>query len=116
MDNKPDTMSMKDWLIRNMSTKMNIPERIIEAVINHQMYSARSALDTCNSMEFGGWGKFYFNQNKAKYKMIKLEKQKAQWEKTLNGEKTTERYKKSLEFKIGIITQQINELKPKLND
>lgn len=113
---RPETMSMKDWLIRNMSTKMNIPERIIEEVINHQMISARAALETCNSIEFGGWGKFYFNQNKAKCKMVKLEKLKEHWEKKLNSEEIEERYKKSSVFKIDVISKEIEILKLKIHD
>jgi nucleoid DNA-binding protein len=65
---KPQTMSIKDWLIRNMSVEKGISEKVIEAVISHEMQGAREALDTCNSIEFSGWGKMMFNMRKAKKK------------------------------------------------
>lgn len=65
-------MSIKDWLIRNISTKNSIPERTIELVINHQFESAHKALITCKTLEFSGWAKFYFNEKKAKKRMKAL--------------------------------------------
>ena len=70
---KPVSLTIKAFLIRNMSVAMRIQERVIETVINHQMDSALLAMNTCNSLEFSGWGKFYFNLSKARKKLEKLE-------------------------------------------
>ena len=70
---KPQSMSIKDWLIRNISTKQSIPERTIELVVNHQFEGAHKALVNCYTLEFSGWAKFYFNKKKA---VKKLEQQK----------------------------------------
>ena len=61
---KPINLSIKDWIIRNMSVEKVIPEKVIEAVINHEFSGAREALDTCNSIEFAGLGKFVLNIGK----------------------------------------------------
>ena len=61
IDNKPISMSMKDYLIRVQSVKAMMSEKIIEAVVNHQFQSASLAMRTNNSIELSGFGKFYFN-------------------------------------------------------
>ena len=74
---KPVSLSMKAWIIRNMSVKNSIQENVIETVINHQFESALAALETCNSLEFSGFGKIFFNVNKA-YKDILKNKSHAE--------------------------------------
>lgn len=63
---------MKAWLIRNMSVKMQVQESVIETVVNHQFESAYAALEKCSSLEFSGFGKFFFNRPKAEKKLITL--------------------------------------------
>lgn len=113
---KPQTLSVKDWLIRNLSVKTNTQERIIEAVINHQMACAREALDTCNSIEFSGFGKFYFNLHKAKLKTEKLQRMIDACEKTLATENVHPRKRLSHEMKVKVFREQLNYLKSKLHD
>jgi nucleoid DNA-binding protein len=73
-NDKPVSLSIKQFIIRNMSVKMNIQERTLETVINHQFESALNSLDTCNSLEFSGFGKIFFNRKKAIRKIEKLER------------------------------------------
>ena len=76
IDNKPNSMSMKDYLIRVQSVKAMTSEKTIEAVINHQFQSASLAMRTNNSVELSGFGKFYFNTKKAIKRLAVLETKK----------------------------------------
>ena len=110
---KPITLSIKDWLIRNMSIKIMVPERTIECVVNHQFNSAYEALNKYYSLEFSGFGKFYFNRKKAGYKMKKYLDIKEGYEKMLSSPSLTEQAKHSLELKMNSITRDIETLKLK---
>lgn len=113
---KPVTLSVKEWLIRNMSVKSNVPERIIESVINHQMNSAYDALTHCDSLEFSGFGKFYFNRKKAKYRMEKFMSQKEAFERIIMDETVSPQKRHSAELKLLTALQNIDALKPKMNE
>lgn len=69
---KPVSLSVKEWIIRNMSVKMGVSERIIELVINNQFEGAIKAMNTCDTLEFAGFGKFYFNRKKAEKKLQRM--------------------------------------------
>lgn len=97
-----------------MSVKTMTPERIIEAVINHEFESAQEAMKTCNSIEFSGFGKFCFRKKKAGYKMEKYLVIKASYERQLLDESLTEQKRKTLEIKLASVIKDINLLKPKL--
>jgi hypothetical protein len=89
---RPQSMSIKDWLIRNMSVEMMVSEKIIEAVISHEMAGARGALDTCNSIEISGFGKMCFNMRKARKKCGKYRAMVKNIENTLaKGELTPQK-------------------------
>ena len=76
IDNKPASMSMKDYLIRVLAVKAMMSEKTIEAVVNHQFQSASLAMKTNNSIELSGFGKFYFNMKKAIKRLAFLETKK----------------------------------------
>lgn len=83
MDNKPASMSMKDYLIRVQSVKMMIGEKVIETIVNHQFTSMAQAMRNNNSVELSGFGKFYFNTKKAIKRLVFLEKKKKDLENTI---------------------------------
>lgn len=86
IDNKPRSMSMKDYLVRVMAVKMMISEKTIESVINHQFQSMSSAMKDNNSVELSGFGKFYFNNKKALKRLEQLRSKKEAFEKLLLDE------------------------------
>jgi nucleoid DNA-binding protein len=55
----------KELLIKKIASKLMMAEKTIETVINHQFISANSAMDTNQSIEISGFGKFMFNEKKA---------------------------------------------------
>jgi nucleoid DNA-binding protein len=108
------SLSVKDWIIRKLAPKMLISEKTIEAVVNHQFQEANQALRKHKSLEISGFGKFFFNEGKAKKQMAKFESQKALFEKLLQNETLTEQRKKSLELKVQIAQDNIRDLKPRM--
>lgn len=112
---KPVSLSMKAWIIRNMSVRIGVQENIIETVVNHQFESAYVALETCNTMEFSGFGRFLFNVPKAHKKLESLKCQLSEYYKILDDENTIENKRSVIELKVEIITKSINYLNRKLN-
>lgn len=111
---KPTTLSVKDWIIRNMSTEMSIQERIIHAVIDHQFNSARLAMDTGTSIEFSGFGKFMFNRKRAVTKYLKFLHMKEGMEYIINDEKTDDKKRGYTQFKLGFLLGDIKLLERKI--
>lgn len=111
---KPKSLSVKEYLIRKMSIKLNTPEKVIDAVITHQFQSATLALATQNSVEISGFGKLLFNEKKAHKKMEKLLSQKEVFERISNDETLSERKRASASLKLKNTLETIDSLKPKL--
>lgn len=114
--NKPVSVSVKEYIIRKLSMKVMIPEKIVDVVISHQFNEALNALSKHNSVEIAGFGKFYFNEKKAKYKMEKFVAQKELFEKMMNDESLTERKRASAKYKYETAVKNIEDLKPKINE
>jgi nucleoid DNA-binding protein len=113
---KPKSLSLKDFIIRKMSIKMNMPEKILDSVISHQFQSANNALYTANSIEIAGFGKFLFNQKKAEKHFQRMLEQKGVLEATLANENVSEQKKHSARLKLDSLLKAIDILKPKIND
>lgn len=116
IDNKPNSMSMKDYLIRVQSVKAMTSEKTIEAVINHQFQSASLAMRTNNSVELSGFGKFYFNTKKAIKRLIVLETKKLNLENIIASPESSEAklikahtYLKNVIIDIEYIKSKTNE-------
>lgn len=108
--NKPKSMSHKEYLVRALSVKLAMSEKLIETVINHQFQSANEAMDVNHSLELSGFGRILFNNKKAIKKLAALE---AKLEKANNQLNTTTDPKK-LQDAIEVLEKQIRLLKPKI--
>lgn len=75
MKDKPTWMSDKDWMVKKLSVEMKLSEALVERVIKHQADSIISAMQTNNSVEMSGFGKFIFNSNKAQRKLNRMDGQ-----------------------------------------
>lgn len=63
---KPETMTVKEWLIKSLSISLKKDEAIVKAIISYQFEGINNALSDDNkSVEIAGFGKFLFNVNKA---------------------------------------------------
>jgi len=108
---KPLSMSVKDYIVRKLAVKMMISEKTIETVVNHQFQSANEAMDLNNSIEISGFGKLFFNVNKANKKMEKLNAKKLAMERIINDVNTSEQKRKSSIVTLDKTLVQINQLK-----
>jgi nucleoid DNA-binding protein len=110
---KPISMSVKDYLVRTLAVKMMISEKMIETVINHQFQSANEAMDTNNSIEISGFGKFYFNEKKAKKRLEDLTRKKNLMLEFIASAETSEQKKRSSQVTLEKTEALINLLKSK---
>lgn len=110
---KPISMSVKDYLVRTLAVKMMISEKMIETVINHQFQSANEAMDTNNSIEIAGFGKFYFNGKKATKRLESLNNKKNLMEEFITSPSTSEQKKRSSQVTLDKTEALIHLLKSK---
>jgi nucleoid DNA-binding protein len=112
---KPISMSVKDYLIRTLAVKMLKSEKLIETVVNHQFQSANEAMDTNNSLEIAGFGKFYFNEKKAKKRLAALYSKKEAMERYVADETLSEQRRRTSKVTLEKTEALINLLKNKVN-
>jgi nucleoid DNA-binding protein len=111
---KPISMSVKDYLVRTLAVKMMVSEKMIETVVNHQFQSANEAMDTNNSIEISGFGKFYFNEKKAKKRLEDLTRKKNLMLEFIASAETSEQKKRSSQVTLEKTEALINLLKSKI--
>lgn len=87
---RPVTMSVKEFLVRKLSTELLIDERIIMVIIAHQFDTAMDALKHNRSVELPGFGKFLFKDGVAQRASRKKYTKKKYLEKILENS-TSER-------------------------
>ena len=112
---KPQSMSMKEWIIKKMAISMVVSEKIIDSVVTHQFDSANDAVNMYKSVEISGFGKFYFNDKKALAQYNKFLGIKSTYEKMML-EDMTDVKRNALELKMKIIESSIKSLKPKIDE
>lgn len=112
---KPQSLSVKDYLIRKMAISLMVHEKTIDAVISHQFNEANLAMRTNDSVELSGFGKFLFNKKKAIKKMEKLLSKKKWFENSLNTELTEKQRSRAITI-LESVNNNIEFLKPKLYD
>ena len=113
---KPTSMSVKEWIIKKMAINLVVSEKIIDQVITHQFDSANDALNTNDSVEISGFGKFLFNTKKADTKYRKLLQIRQAYENTLADTSITDKKRHSTELRMITVLNDIKILKPKINE
>jgi nucleoid DNA-binding protein len=68
------SVDIKNLLVRTTAVKLSIHEKLVEKVVDYQFKSANEAMGNNHSVELCGFGKFVFNNNKAKKKLVSLQK------------------------------------------
>lgn len=109
-------LPIKDWIIKNISVEKKIPEKLIQTIITHQVETANKQLRKVHSVEFSGFGKFIFNERKAVHKLNKMEDIKRRLENMLLDETLILKKRRSAEYKLKVITKDIEELKMVMNN
>ena len=116
IDNKPNSMSMKDYLIRVLAVKAMTSEKIIEAVINHQFQSASLAMRTNHSIELSGFGKFYFNTKKAVKRLVSLERKRDDLQNIVDASEASEAKLNKAHTYLKNVLLDIEYIKSKTNE
>jgi hypothetical protein len=112
--NKPNTMSVKEYIIKRMSISLVVSEKVIDQVVQHQFDSANDALNTNDTVEISGFGKFFFNTKKANTHYNKLLEMNQAYENILADPSTTEKRRHSTEQRMITVLNDIKMLKPKI--
>jgi len=112
--NKPESMSIKEWIIKNISRKLMIPEKTINVVITHQFDSANEALKNKNSVELYEFGKFLFKEKRAKYFLKKVYSKKEVFTNIMNDENVSETKRRSASIKLEEALRHIKDIELKL--
>lgn len=114
---KPISMSVKDYLIRVMSLRTNIPVKTIEAVVKHQMDTINQAIqkDDVFTVEISGFGKWIFNHKKAQKKLEKNYSKEKFFSEALEKPNLSDRQRESLTLKLENTRKWIEGIKPKID-
>jgi DNA-directed RNA polymerase specialized sigma54-like protein len=106
-------MSVREWLVRTLSQRDNIPQTIIASVVAHQYDEASTAMNDNNSIEISGFGKFYFNERRAEKEMVKLLSRKKDTEQVLSDKEISDKKRYSYTRRLDNIDKLIELLKTK---
>lgn len=114
---KPISTSVRDYLIKKMSVRMNIPSKIIEAIVAHQMEGINKAIQSDNkfSVEISGFGKWVFNHKKALKKFEKNLSKERVFLKLLENPDLTDRQRASYTLKLENTRKWMEGIKPKID-
>lgn len=110
---KPINMPVKEYLMRVMSLRANIPLKVIETVVEHQFSSAHEAMKNHKSLEISGFCKFIYNQKKAEKILEKNYSKKKTFEEILQRD-LTEAKRKSVELKLANTIKYIEDEEPRV--
>jgi len=113
---KPSTMTVKEWIIKRMSINIIVSEKVIDQVITHQFDSANDALNTNDSLEISGFGKFLFNTKKANTRYAKLLSMKQSYDNILADPSISDKKRHSTELRMQTVLTDIKILKPKIHE
>ena len=113
---KPQSLSMREYLVRKLAPKLLMSEKVIDAVIVHQFSEANAAMHTNDSVEISGFGKFFFNKKKAAKKLGGLIVKEKKLLDMLESGTLTEAKKQSATTTLTNNKLSIETIKSKLND
>lgn len=113
---KPQSLSMREYLVRKLAPKLMMSEKVIDAVVVHQFTEASNAMLSNNSVEISGFGKFMFNTKKAKKKMEKLNKKIEFFSELLKQEDLSDAKKQYINTTLNTTNDSLNSIKVKIND
>jgi len=75
MEQKPNSMSHRDWFVKQLAKKLDINFDIVDEVIKHQFESVVSATQRNKSVEISGLGTLKWNDKAAQRKLDSMDAQ-----------------------------------------
>lgn len=107
-------MTLKEYLVKKLSQKLNVSERVIDTIITNQFQSAFQATSHHNTIELSGFGKFTFNQTKAHKMMSKYNILSEQYQAIISDPTSSPEQVRINQLRLNTILKNIEHLKPKL--
>lgn len=111
---KPQSLSVKDYLVRKLAVSLMVSEKVIDAVVTHQFSEANDALSTNDSVEISGFGKFCFNKKKAMKRMEFWLMKVEEYKEILANPEISSMKRQSTQTRLTNTLSDIEILKPKL--
>lgn len=104
---------IKSLLIRTTAVKLAINEKLVQKVVDYQFQSAHEAMgNNHHSVELCGFGKFLFNNNKAKKKLASMQKTMEILQNELDHPETSKKSPVFCENVLKDTKESIESLKP----
>jgi hypothetical protein len=75
MEEKPNSLSHRDWFVRKLSKSLGISHSVVDVVIRHQFESAVSALQKNKSVEISGFGTFNWSDKASQKRLDDMDAQ-----------------------------------------
>ena len=75
MEEKPNSMSHRDWFVKKLAKKLNISPDVVDEVIKHQFESVVNATQKNKSVEISGWGTLKWNDKAAQRRLDSMDAQ-----------------------------------------
>jgi nucleoid DNA-binding protein len=116
MKEKPNSMSHRDWFVKQLANSLNMDVKIVDQVIKHQFDSALSALQKNKTVEISGWGTFKWNDRSAQKKLDVLDEKIRSFRDRISSSDSdvrTEKWNDDIDqmlLKRKILMNKINEL------
>lgn len=112
---KPITMPIRDFLIKQIAKDRNMHYTIVEAIIGHQFDTANQATYVHKSLEISGFGKFVFSDSKAQHQLDRYEIMVMRLEEAVNEPNVTEKELVLLLKKLEVGKMLRDELKKRIS-
>lgn len=75
MEEKPESMSHKDWFVRKLAKSLNVNSAVVDQVVRHQFDSVVSALQKNKSVEISGFGTLNWSDKASQKRLDDMDKQ-----------------------------------------
>lgn len=111
---KPNSMSVKEWLMKKVAIELKHPDKVVSTVISDSFEQANNATLNYNSIELSGFGKFFFNIEKAKKTLEASIIRKEGYEKDIESGTLTEVEKRKKGLSLHAVIMEITKLNAKL--
>lgn len=111
---KPQSLSIKDYIVRKLAVKTMLSETLIDAIVTHQFKEVVKATENNDSVEISGFGKILFNKGKAQRILEKEYSKKALFEAQLNNSLLPESKRRRAALILESVYEKIKTLEDKL--
>jgi len=72
---KPESVSLKDWLVRKLAKSNDLDKDLVDRIVKHQFESVVSAMQKNKSVEISGFGVFRWKDVAAQKKLDSFDRQ-----------------------------------------